>query len=80
MSEFDEIKQVASKYGWSAVRKAGVIELYNTNNNPVCQILIGKRYKFLDMGGATLLSGRGQIEKSTIRVIENYFYAKKIII
>ena len=74
------VSEIASKYGWSAKEVAGQLELFNRQGRLMCRLQFkGARYKFHGSGGNLLMTGNGQIEKSLVKLLTEYFYASLVL-
>lgn len=72
------LHDITSKYGWTVNQlDDGTIQLSNRLGKPVAIVKQnGSKYQILHTDGSKILSGNGQLEKSTEKVMRDYFYAK----
>jgi hypothetical protein len=70
------LDQVLQKYGWSKTLAHGEHVLINSKGHQVCTVVEnGRKYKVVDLSGAKLIDGRGQLAKSIEKLLTQYYFA-----
>jgi hypothetical protein len=76
----DQINEAIKEYGWSCEPTgAGVDIIYNSKGVEVVRISYkGNAYTFKDTAGNKLMSGKGQLIVSTIKLLTEFYYCKSL--
>lgn len=73
------LESACAKFGWTAKETKDGFELFNRNEKAVVDIKIkGDKYIFSDKAGNKLMSGKGKIGESAEKLIEKYYFGKRI--